>query len=272
MTIEILLSTFNGAKYLARQLDSIIAQENKQWNIIARDDGSSDETYEILTEYADKIGRDRFLLLEGRDNIGVVKSFSLLVSFSSAPVVMFCDQDDFWLPTKIDKTLALMTSNKDWEKVPTLVHSDLIVADKDLKEIDSSFIKYSKIDTSTEREKLALQNCVTGCTMMLNRAALDVCAPFPSEARMHDSWCALCVSKAGGRILFIDEPTMLYRQHQGNALGAVKREKLWLLDKIKKIKEVYKKNKKQWAMLKKINYCTLFEYLKWKVLCFFCTN
>ncbi|OHD94819.1 MAG: hypothetical protein A2019_06325 [Sulfurimonas sp. GWF2_37_8] len=216
--ITVLLSTYNGSKYLKNQLDSLIAQSYKDFEIIARDDGSSDDTLMILKSYGIK-------LLESERNLGAKGSFGELLKYalrnSDTKYFMFCDQDDVWQSDKIEKTLTKMQymENK-YGDMPLLVHTDLEVVDEKLNTLAGSFWHYQNINPAQDRlNTLILQNIVTGCTMMINRKLAQMIEDVPVEAVMHDWWIAM-VASAFGKIGYIKEPLMLYRQHSNNDTGA----------------------------------------------------
>lgn len=223
--IEILLATFEGSRFLEAQLDSLVAQTHRHWVLLARDDGSSDATRSILDGFASR-HRDRIRVLppDGR-RLGAAGNFAALIEASTAPYVMFCDQDDVWLPDKIEITLDAMTAleGRRGGPAPLLVHTDLRVVDEELQAIADSMWAFQQTDPRRQAvlSRALLQNFVTGCTMMANRALLDLARPVPREARMHDWWLmltALCF----GAVESVPRATMLYRQHGRNARGATR--------------------------------------------------
>lgn len=224
--IDILLSTYNGEKYLREQLDSFTGQTEKEWQVVMRDDGSTDSTREIFGEY---MKRDkRFRMYEGkRVNVGALRSFELLLEGSEAEHIMFADHDDKWLPEKVEHTLEAMRKAEEeyGKETPIVVFGDLTVADEDLKTRDRSFWHYTGIcpDLATKDfVTLAGSPCVTGCTMMINKAAKAVSLPFGKHAMMHDHWIALRVTDCGGRLVKNEHNDILYRQHGRNVIGAWK--------------------------------------------------
>lgn len=222
--IDILLAAYEGEKYLAAQLDSILAQTYKNIRIIIRDDASKDTTPNIIKIYQERYP-DKILCVEGRERIGVKANFSKLMDQSSSPYVMFSDQDDIWMPEKIEKSLKLMLAMESkYAKIqPLLIHTDLSVVNEKLKILHDSFWKYTNLKPIQEETltRLLCQNVVTGCTMMANRLLIELAKPMPAEAFMHDWWIALAAATFG-EIGVIDEPTIYYRQHGKNALGAQK--------------------------------------------------
>jgi glycosyltransferase involved in cell wall biosynthesis len=217
--IQILLSTYNGEKYLPEQLDSIFSQTFSSFCLLVKDDGSSDATLDILKKYGSK--EPRLKLLSGPTKQGAPKSFWALLKASSAPYVMFADQDDVWLPTKTEITLSKMLEEEKKGIGAVLVHTDMQVVEEDKTLRAASFYRYAGLNppAASVFHRILVQNGVTGCTMMANKALLDKLPTEPLPMVMHDWWLALAAS-AFGKVVFIDLPTMLYRQHRSNAVGA----------------------------------------------------
>lgn len=264
MSVQILLSTYNGERYLSELLDSILGQTYQNWSLLIRDDGSSDSTLEVISKY---IAKDcRISLLNSDKNLGVISSFETLLKASTSPYVMFCDQDDVWLSNKIELLHSVMVeAEKDLPNKPILVHSDLLVVDSNLNVISHSFWQYSQIDiTKRDFNYLGVKNFVTGCTMMFNRVAVESSLPFEQETRMHDAWVALKVLKTGGVIKSIETPTIMYRQHENNVVGAIGQGNIFK-DKLLKIKSVIRDNSLQWKMLKQVGYGSFIKYLYYKI-------
>ena len=223
-TIDILLASFNGASFIADQLDSILTQDYEKIYVIVRDDLSTDGTTKILETYVNKYP-EKITRLPSEKRLGVRSNFSRLMEHSTADYIMFADQDDIWEKGKIRQTLDRM---KELERnsspnTPLLVHTDLKVVDSDLNLLSSSFWQYSGIDplNASTLNRLLMQNTVTGCTVMINRHLLIQASPIPEGCAMHDCWLAL-VAAASGKIDSMPQATMLYRQHGKNALGAKK--------------------------------------------------
>lgn len=227
--IAILLATYNGGKYIWEQLESLFQQSCSDFHLYVRDDGSTDETIKIVRQFREMYP-DRVTILEdSQKHRGAAKSFMYLLENVDSEYYMFCDQDDIWLPEKIEKTFAQM---KDIEaesvrkgtaakKMPILVATDLGVVDEQLNLISPSFNKDLKIDVFRKHpELICVRHVVTGCTMMFNRATKQAALPMSPRATMHDEWVALCVHFKGGVISIIDDSPILYRQHTGNTLGA----------------------------------------------------
>lgn len=233
--IDILIPTFNGAKYLKVQLDSILNQTYPNWRILIRDDGSTDGTLEIIRDWKCS-NPNRLFLLEDKDKgLGVSQSFGRLLKESTASYVMFCDQDDFWDSEKIKKSLfKIQAEENNGKEIPLMVCTDLEVVDSELNSISKSFWRDRKDSPKIleDFEKLIAHSVVTGNTIMLNRAAVRLAAPIKTDFFLYDQWISIKVARYG-KILFIDEPLVKYRQHSSNVLGSFKVSKGYLMSKIK---------------------------------------
>jgi hypothetical protein len=220
---DILLATFNGALHLPAQLDSLLGQTDESWRLLVRDDGSGDATRQIIASYRDRYPARIVLIDEGGGRLGPVGNFARLLGAATAERIMFCDQDDVWLPGKVAATVRKMAElEKNFgRETPLLVHTDLQVVDDALRPIAPSLWRYQGTDPERGRRlnRLLVQNCATGCTVMINRALADRALPIPAAAMMHDWWLAL-VAACFGCIGYVAEPTALYRQHGANDTGA----------------------------------------------------
>ena len=217
--VDILLATYNGEKYLAEQLDSILSQTHTQWRLLIRDDDSSDSTLDIIQEYIGRYPSQIILIQDNEKNLGAYQNFARLLQEASSDYVMFCDQDDVWLETKIEETLKAMIDNERTD-TPLLVHTDLVVVDEKLQTLHPSFVKKMRINVKRDRfNQLLMRNIATGCTMMINRPLLDLILPLPEKGVIHDWWIVL-VASIYGHIIYLDRATILYRQHGNNTIGA----------------------------------------------------
>lgn len=218
--VTVLLAVYNGEKYLKAQIDSLLNQTVKDIKIIIRDDGSTDNSPFIINEYCKKYSQI-VSKLSGKATGSAKCNFAELLYNCDDDYIMFCDQDDVWLSQKIEKTIAAMKSAEgENRETPVLVHSDLKVVDQDLNVISNSFFEFQRLNQdSITLPKLLVQNYVTGCTVMINRALKQKCGKIPNECVMHDWWLAL-TAQLFGKIVCISEPLMLYRQHSGNQVGA----------------------------------------------------
>jgi hypothetical protein len=223
-TIDILLATFNGARFLPEQLASLERQTHADWRLTIRDDGSADRTPAIIEAFAQRHTDRVQILRDDRGRLGACGNFAALLEASDAPYFMFCDQDDIWLPDKIAellRTLRAVEAQRNSE-TPVLAHSDLILVDDALQVLHPSFWRYSRLFDPTAPRRSArvmLQNYVTGCASIGNAALRRAALPIPSEARVHDWWVALAAAILG-EIAEHEIPTILYRQHHNNEIGA----------------------------------------------------
>lgn len=232
--IDILMSTFNGEAFLRPQLDSILGQEYRDLRLLIRDDGSTDGTMSIVNEYAEKDPR----ILIVRDDAGNVKayrSFIKLVERSDSQYFMFADQDDVWLPDKITKMMDRMNQieAESGTDKPVVVFSDLRIVDEQLAVIDESLWHFQQFDPNICRDwrSLLAQNVVLGCAMLANAKVREISLPCRLPDMYHDQWIAVNAAKYG-RIDFIRESTILYRQHADNHSGANRFGPVYALSRI----------------------------------------
>jgi len=224
VTIDILMATYNGEKYLDTQINSILNQTEQNFRLLICDDHSKDGTRELIEKFI-REHPSKIFIVKSEKNLGAKANFSFLMQHATADYIMFADQDDFWQEEKIAKTLKEMKRLVDFygNETPLLVHTDLTVVDKNCAVIDNSFWKYSnlKVFSYKTTNRFLIQNVVTGCTMMINQPLCKLGSPVPQESFMHDWWIAL-VASTFGKIGLVNEATMLYRQHGSNTLGAKK--------------------------------------------------
>ena len=217
--VTILLAVYNGEKYLKEQIESLLNQTVNDIKIVIRDDGSSDNSVGIINDFYTRFP-DKISVITGEPTGSAKQNFAVLLSSCDDDYIMFCDQDDVWYPDKVEKTLSVMkrveSGNKD---LPVLIHTNLAVVDHELNLISDSFFDFQKLCFEMPLSQLLVQNNVTGCTVMMNRALKNKCGDIPSECIMHDWWLSL-VATAFGRVECIKEATMRYRQHSGNQVGA----------------------------------------------------
>jgi|SRR5690554_84251 len=265
--IDILLSTYNGEKYLDELFNSIIDQTYINWHLIIRDDGSIDSTQIIIDKFKVKYP-GKISQIESKQNVGVIKSFEILMQHTVSDYIMFCDQDDVWLPTKIELTYEKITQfEKEYPNKPILIHSDLMVVDKYLNVISNSFWYYSRIrpELLVDFNYLAVKNAVTGCTAMINSKVKNIIPKSTQNTLMHDSWITLNIANELGVIAYIDIPTILYRQHDNNVLGANNNIDSYYKKKILDIKKVIKLNINQFKMVNEIVHFSIMKYIYFKI-------
>ncbi|MFC6260629.1 glycosyltransferase family 2 protein [Levilactobacillus fujinensis] len=211
--VAILMSTFNGADYIEQQINTIRAQSYTAWTLYIRDDGSTDTTVSLIRQLM--LTDQRIVLCAEPNpvNLGPARSFMTLLAQTEADYYLFADQDDFWLPDKIEKTLNVMRRLNQHD--PNLVHTNLSLADKDLNVLVTSFNDVAYDDV----QSLLLANDITGCTVMINRQLRELVRQDCDIPCMHDMWLGLRAVMFGN-VAYLKEPTILYRQHGSNVVGS----------------------------------------------------
>ena len=210
--VTVLLSTYNGSKFLQQQLNSLYEQTYPNIRILVRDDGSSDSTRSILEN---EQSSGRIDILRGHNNLGPALSFFELLHnavLTETEYVAFCDQDDVWHPHKIEhavSALLVVTDNR-----PALFCSRLEIVDEQLNHIG-----FTNTPKKVGFGNALVENVATGCTIVLNREAMElICKHLPSKVLMHDWWCYLVLS-CFGEIIFDSNANIKYRQHGNNTIG-----------------------------------------------------
>lgn len=217
--VDVLMAVYNGEKYLAEQIDSILNQSYDDWRLYICDDHSSDSSYNIAKDYQKRYPDKIFVSQNSVNSGNAGTNFFNMISKSNADIIMTCDQDDVW---KRDKIKIAVEALKNEDK-PTLVHTDLTVVDQNKNVIEDSMIKKQKIDPyRTKPNQMIVQNTVTGCTMAINRALADI-IKIPQGQPVHD-WYIAVIAALFGKIKFIPQSTILYRQHSDNYCGSVDME------------------------------------------------
>ena len=219
--VSVLLAAYNGERFIRSQLDSLLSQSFKDLEIVYSDDGSTDGTLEIL-QSCEKEFPHRIRGIYGEPGGNAQGNFFKLLSRVSGEYLMLCDQDDIWLPDKVEVTLKEMKRMEEQYQntTPILVHSDLSVTDQEANIRHRSLARYQKIAVNDNRfSHYLVENNITGNTIMINRAFQELLSDIPDECVMHDWWLGLLAS-CFGKISYIDRPMTLYRQHGENQVGA----------------------------------------------------
>ncbi len=284
-SIDILLATYNGEKYIPEQLDSILGQTYQTFRLLISDDGSTDKTREILEQYAKKDSRIVLFLQE--KNLGYIRNFEFLLKQVTSAYFMLSDQDDVWLPNKIETSMACL--NKEGAD---FVFGDLQVVDQELHMQYPSFGAFMQLDrkikTCLHKKTLNyLYNCVTGCTILAKSTLLKKMLPIPNTSKYvaHDHWMGLMASLYG-KMAYVPETYILYRQHGDNQIGTEKIShgfstlgqvrrlfidvKLGIFETYVKHseafpKEMQEKNQKALAYYEMINQKENLNFRKWRV-------
>ncbi|WP_346677476.1 MULTISPECIES: glycosyltransferase [Thomasclavelia] len=234
--VLVLLSTYNGEKYLSDLLNSILLQKNVHVDILIRDDGSIDDTINILNSFK---SYDNIQVIYG-NNIGSKNSFYKLLEIcdTSYDYYAFADQDDIWLEDKIYKAIKLLKKNN---ISPALYLGNYTLVNKHL-----DFIRISKENRVYPFEKIILKNHILGCTMVFNKQLLKVIKNHQyiniNNLPFHDHWIYILCSAINGNIVLDSQSYILYRQHENNVVGSIKfkdRIKSSALFKNKKVRYLY---------------------------------
>jgi glycosyltransferase involved in cell wall biosynthesis len=209
MRVSVCLPAYNGDRYIAEQLASILRFDRVD-EVLLSDDGSSDRTLAMIDSMSDP----RLRLLRGPGR-GLAHNIEFLLHRASGEIIFLSDQDDVWLPGKVEAMLQALQSCD-------LVVSDCSVVDADLNVLHPSFFALRGSRPGVLRN--LLRNRYLGCCMAFRREVLGRALPFPAELPMHDWWIGL-VADAFFRVRFIDRPLLLYRRHGANTSPTSERSK-----------------------------------------------
>ena len=245
--IDIVLATYNGQAFLAQQIKSIqdnVGYHKRVNKIIVTDDGSTDETQNIVATLTEQ--DSRIIWIENTSGKkGPKDNFAFGLSQSTAEYIMLCDQDDIWLPHKIETSIKRLkqAEKTSLPQTPLLIFSDKQIVDENLQPICNSYFTLKNISKEWHLQfnQLCQQNVISGCTMLFNRALIDKALPFPEKAYMHDWWIALVAHRCG-EIVFIDQALIQYRQHYANVIGAKQRSLFSLCFQFFKHLKAFKKS------------------------------
>lgn len=204
MPISIALATYNGANYIAQQLDSILSQLTPEDEIIISDDGSTDKTLEIIAGFC-----SARIHLYNNPQKGIIRNFENAIRHTSGEIIFLCDQDDVWSADKVAVTQKYFT-----ETGASLVVSDAYVTNEYLQITEQSF--FNIMNSGSGFAKNFIKNTFLGCCMAFRKDLKEVILPFPENIPMHDSWIGL-LAELTGEVLFIPEKLIYYRRHDNNA-------------------------------------------------------
>lgn len=213
--VSVALATCNGERFLRELLESIASQSHRVHEVVAVDDASDDSTVDVIKSYRSGL---KLRIYKNKNRFGYVANFERAISLCKGDFIALADQDDVWLPEKIE---ALVNAIQE----KSLVCSDLRVVNESGETIAGSFRDYQGLAIPPEGDEfryLALRNYVTGSSLLFRRELYDRAIPFPTKVLPHDWWLALQASCIRG-IRYVDKPLTLYRQHPGNAIGAKRR-------------------------------------------------
>ena len=213
--LVILMSTYNGERFLKQQLDSIVQQDYENWDLIIRDDGSTDSTQQIIDYYVLKDNRIHSFPYSAV-NRGPANSFLMMLTSISAPLFMFADQDDIWYPNKVGLTVGSYMQQTSSASVPTLVFTNMDTIDASGTLIQSNIVpENARVSVNT----ILVTNIVTGCTVLINKSLADrIRLSDTRSIVMHDWWMAM-IAAFLGNVVYLPTATIGYRQHGDNAVG-----------------------------------------------------
>lgn len=222
--IEVLMAVYNGSAYIREQIDSILNQTYENWHLTISDDGSTDGTDLIADEYAAKYPEQITRVYSGVRFGNARDHFMWLSENCTSRYMLYSDQDDVFNPEKMSRLMdAMQNAERQWGRdLPILVFSDQTVVDEKLNVIEPSLMRCQKqAFDSFDYHALLIQNVVTGGAMMVNRPLCSLAVQCRSRERiiMHDWWMAATAARFG-KVIYLDEPLSLYRQHGGNSVGA----------------------------------------------------
>ncbi len=207
MKVTVLMSVCNGERFIKQQIESVLNQTNIDVKLLIRDDGSTDGSEKAVKGFND--GRIEFY--KGK-NIGAKRSFfDLIEKCGESDFYAFCDQDDFWLPEKLERAVGFLKKSER----EALYFSERIIADKDL----------NRLGVSRSKPRLCFgaamaKNYAAGCTVVFNKRLMErlkgICC---DKISMHDTWIYRAAFAIGADVFYDSEAYILYRQHEGNAIG-----------------------------------------------------
>ncbi len=212
--ISVALSTYNGARFLKEQLDSIVRQTYSNLEIVIVDDASSDDTFAILEAYQAQDVRIR--LLRNRYNIGFLRSFERALSACTGDFIALADQDDIWLEHKLESLYQDIGDN-------LLIYSGVSLIDAQGAKLEGIFPALNRLQGACSLS-LVMGNCIIGHACLIRRDLLALALPFPRGIAVHDQWLGI-VAGASGRLKASDQILSLYRKHDSNVMLSSKRKR-----------------------------------------------
>lgn len=266
--VAILLAAYNAEKYISEQIESVIEQTFTNWTLYIRNDGSQDNTAEIISDYCIKYPDKIIQIDEGGINLGCRNNFFRLLEVVESDYYMFSDADDVWLQSKVEisyqKLKKLEKVNKD---KAVLLHTDAVICDTHLNIIYDSFWHSTGINPVkfTSFNYICVCCTVGGAKSIFNQKVKNLVFPLTDNNLMFDYWIAINVAKHG-IIGVIDIPLIRYRQHGNNLLGVTFGDGNSIFSKLKNAKKLFISYKKESDMLKTIGYGSFAKYLFYKFL------
>lgn len=227
-SIDIVLAAFNGERFITEQIESIIAQSCQDWRLTIRDDASADRTPDICRAYAKRLPQQIACVDDALGNLGCIGNFGRLLEGATAPYLMFCDQDDVWLPHKVAMQFERIREleGKFGSDCPIASYTNARLVAEDLSPVAGSLLDYinRRHPAQNELPRLCMAGPCYGCTLIFNRALLNFFRGFPEGALSHDWWIGM-IASAFGVLDFLDETPLLHRRHASN-LSVTKKSSL----------------------------------------------
>lgn len=205
--ISVCIATYNGEKYLEEQLNSILSQLRVGDELVLSDDGSTDETVQIINKYMEQDSRIKFFRGPGK---GVIANFEFVITKSLGDFIFLADQDDVWLPEKVQTTLDYFNDYPEIE----LVISDLVIVNEQLDVIEPSYFEYRNVKLGFCQN--IVKNKYIGAGMAFRKELKTKILPIPAKVPMHDMWIGL-IAAYKKKSALISQPLTLYRRHDHNA-------------------------------------------------------
>ncbi|MFW3537913.1 glycosyltransferase [Vagococcus fluvialis] len=218
--VAVLLSTYNGERYVEEQISSVMSQKNVMVDLFIRDDKSTDSTVEILKE---KFGSNEHIkILIGTENLGYKQGFKYLIDYVNEyekryDYFSFCDQDDFWEEEKLTRAIQKIEAYSEHKTTPISYSSNLKIVDKELNFINYMY-SYSPLPTNLEQ--FLLNGYAYGCTIILNKDAYNIIKRFDGKKKFAFDFYIPIIVSCYGHNIYDEESYILYRQHESNVIGA----------------------------------------------------
>lgn len=264
--IAILLAVYNGEKYLREQVDSILRQTNHDWTLYIRDDGSKDNTINIIKEYVDKY--PNIIQVQDNDgNLGCRGNFFRLLEVVESKYYMFSDADDVWFENKVQISYDAIREIDKGENLPIIVHTTYSVTDQDLNVKIENYWEATHFvpEKFYSYNLIALANPVGGAEMTFNHYLKTLLFPLADNTLLHDRWIPMVAAKHGGIFKAIHEPVQYYRMHANNLYG-VQEAKNAGQGCIDKIKRIYRTNKLVADKLVQAGWGSYAKYIVYKLV------
>lgn len=228
--VHIMMATYNGERYIAEQIESILEQTYTEWKLFIRDDGSRDGTIKIVQDYINKYPMKIFMIESKIVYHDAKSNFAALYEkVPAADYYAFCDQDDIWEQNKLKECIMCFQEND--ELTPTIVYHDMQVGRNKNDIMAESFFEYTKLqlDMKTPFQHTLVYNTIPGCAMLFNQKTKEMIPKIPLECNMHDWWMLLSVLALDGKVVYCEGKLGMYRQHGMNAIGAIRKNPAGLI-------------------------------------------